>query len=100
MPREKLGDGLEGRLFSVSRPPPQYERGSLRGGGRGTDGLCFRSIPRAGDEGIPRAMYGCLYLFLAIVTLLVTEFEGAFLRQWRGIDAWTEGFPYRWVMHI
>lgn len=61
---------------------------------------CVRSIPRAGDEGVPRATCGCLYLFLAIVTLLVTEFEGAFLRQWRGIDVWSEGFPYRCVMHI
>lgn len=33
--REKPGGGLEGRLFSVLRPPPQYKRGSLRGGGRG-----------------------------------------------------------------
>lgn len=33
--KEKLGGGPEGRLSSVSRPPPQYERGSLRGGGRG-----------------------------------------------------------------
>lgn len=33
--REKLGGGPEGRLFSVSRPAPQYERGCLRGGGRG-----------------------------------------------------------------